>query len=211
MGSYLFNQLARKHFQYLIDDYGFTQSEDIYDPEFFGFSVVEFRSATAIVRLDNDHGGEIVFAYLGDASDPKGNDHISMSAVVQYLNPEDVNPEAFEAVKAIRSDSGWDTQLREYARILHQYCELFLQPDFQWGEFHAWQDRGHRAFMEFFDEMARRWRAMDESKRKRWKDLDAYVREFLGPFQTWKRMDEFTRPRWIDYLAEHTKRDAGGQ
>jgi hypothetical protein len=130
-------------FQYLISDYGFSVTDERYDPQSFGNSLVEFRSKETAIRLVLDRGQVLVD--LGPISwDP--NSWCSLSSMMEVLAPEGGEP-AYVFPETWESYSGMvDWQINRLARLLRQYCSLVLT-----GQFSGWKELARRRTKEAED------------------------------------------------------------
>ncbi len=80
----IFAELAKKYFQYLIADYGFSVVHESYYPQAFGDSLVQFQSNTTVVLLTRDKGQVLID--LGPSSEPRIAWH-SLSNIIDFLAP----------------------------------------------------------------------------------------------------------------------------
>ncbi len=124
-GSY--NELVKKHFRFLVDDYGFTLVRDEYDPEAFGNSLVEYRLPTTIVMVSRDR--DWIRVGVGSISDPRHRLY-SLESLIEFFAPE--APKGIDTYQPEASD---DFQLSNLACILQDYGGPVLR-----GEFTKWKE-----------------------------------------------------------------------
>lgn len=132
MAQYVFNEQVKKHFGYLMDDYGFSVAEERYDAEIFGNSLVRFRLGPTQVRVVLDKGQ--VRAEMAPYPEIRGRWFI-LSEVIGFLAPEADERGEIVVPDGRDYDRKVDWQLARMARILRQYCKPVLRAEFsQWDE-----------------------------------------------------------------------------
>jgi hypothetical protein len=119
-----FNEMIRKHFDFLSTDYNFQLHEL---PDFSdGFCTVNYESRDLLVRVGKDR--TLVFVLLKPSGEPKIA-QLSLLSLLEALSvisrkdfPGDVSPQFHDKV------------LAQYARWLKQQCDTFLKGDLsQWA------------------------------------------------------------------------------
>jgi len=132
MKQHAFAEQVKKHFHYLVDDYGFSVVDEKHDPEAFGNSLVDFQSSTAVIRVLLDRGQVLVD--IRPSIEPP-TFWFDLGSLVEFLAPE-----ADEPVYVFPET--WDNyyemiewQVARLARVLRQYCALVLR-----GEFSQWRE-----------------------------------------------------------------------
>jgi hypothetical protein len=118
-----FSEQVRKHFRYLIDDYGFSIVDEQHRPAFGGWSLVVFQSCNTLIRVELDRGRVLVD--LG----PRPEVPIysfSLSTVIEFLAPGAEEP-AYVFPEKWGDYSKVDWQVRRLARVLLQFRRKVLQ------------------------------------------------------------------------------------
>lgn len=136
MKQHTFAERVKKHFNYLIDDYGFSVVAEKYDPEAFGNSLVDFQSRTTAVRVLLDKGQVLID--IRPLTDPQSS-WFNLASVVEFLAPEAdepvyIFPESWDDYYDMI-----DWQVSRVARVLRKYCAPVLQ-----GEFSQWREMDER-------------------------------------------------------------------
>jgi hypothetical protein len=155
-----FTEKAKKHFQFLVDKYGFTiNHEQVSDRSPSWEGVVQYTSRTTFVDINKEamSGVGVGFGRLKDAKKPSLTAKIVYEykalssqerAIVLSFNPQD----DAKASKLVQSkglpwsgrlddaEEELEHQLTEEARWLCQYADPFLRGDFsQWKEIFEYQ------------------------------------------------------------------------
>lgn len=132
MGQYVFAEQIKKHFHYLIDDYGFSVIDERYDHEAFGNSLVQFRSSTTdvVVVLDK---GQVLIDISPYPEIP--NYRFGLATVVEFLSPDADEPAYIFPEKWDNYYGMIDWQVTRLTRVLRQYCAPVLR-----GEFSKWKE-----------------------------------------------------------------------
>ena len=136
MEKYVFAEQVKKHFHYLIDEYGFSVVDERYDAEAFGDSLVQFQSSTVDLSIILDRGQVLIDI----GPHPESPDYrFGLVSVIEFLAPEADEP-------AYIFPETWDNyydmidwQVTRLARVLQQYCAPVLR-----GEFSQWKEMAER-------------------------------------------------------------------
>ena len=131
-----FVELVKKHFQYLLDDYGFSVVDERYEPQVFGNSLVQFHSSNMEIMIVLDRGH--VSIDISPHPNPLGY-QFGLSTILEYLVPE-VERLAYdysEAPDDYYSRIIW--QITRFAPLLHEHCDKVLR-----GEFSDWKEMDER-------------------------------------------------------------------
>lgn len=134
MDKDIFFERVKEEFHYLVSDYGFTITEEIYDAQAFGNSFVGFVSTMngMGIGIALDRGQVTV-----DIRPSPGSKKIfGLVTMVRFLAPdfsEEVYASPPKAFDTYHDRVDW--QVKRIARILRQYCEPILK-----GEFTEWEE-----------------------------------------------------------------------
>lgn len=122
----LFSALVKKHFGYLMDEYGFTVTRESYHPEFMGNAQVVFESR--LVGIDIVCDRNQVLIALGLLSQVR-RDWLEFANVVRIFAPEVetvyIFPEDFS-----NREAALETQISRLAQLMRQHCGPVLKGDF---------------------------------------------------------------------------------
>jgi len=137
MNDYVFADQAKTKFRYLIDSYGFTVVDELYDPEAFGNSLVQYRSASLDIYIILDRGRVLVdIAPYPNVS----NYRFGLLSFIEYLAPELGEIEYIYPDEPEDYNGKIDWQVERVAGLLQQYC---AEPVLT-GEFSAWAELDER-------------------------------------------------------------------
>lgn len=119
-------ELIKRHFQYLVDEYGFSIANEGYSPEVMGNAQVVLKSVSTVVKVIIDRSQ--VFLNIGELSWPE-KDWFELSDVVQFFNPD--LKEIYDFSGGLQNNQAYlDSQIKRLALILRQYCEPLLRGNF---------------------------------------------------------------------------------
>ena len=134
MSQHEFSEQAKIHFHYLIDEYGFAVTEERYDPEAFGNSLVRFHSRDVDVIIGLDRGQVLIdFSPHGVAA----GDQFGLPSIVSFLASEAAEPTYVFPETWDNYDDMIEWQLARLARLLRQSCVPVLR-----GGFSDWKAIG---------------------------------------------------------------------
>ncbi|MBI3176932.1 MAG: hypothetical protein HYZ35_02975 [Chloroflexi bacterium] len=121
-----FSALVKKHFHYLVDEYGFTVAHESYHPETMGNAQVVFKSALVGIDIVCDRNDVLISLGLL----PQGRrDWLEFANVVRVFAP-DIGavynfPEDFS-----NREAALESQVSRLAQLMHQHCTPVLKGDF---------------------------------------------------------------------------------
>lgn len=120
------NELIKKAFMFLIDEYGYTVESEIYSPEIMGNSVVIYNSQSTGIKVVVDRSQVLI--NIGELSLPE-KEWLEFGDVIKYFNPE-IN-EAYDFSRGSLDNQAYiESQAKRLALLLRQYCDPLLRGDF---------------------------------------------------------------------------------
>ena len=126
MESSLFSALVKKHFRYLVDEFGFTIAHESFYPETMGNAEAVFESALVGISIVCDRNQVLIS--LGLLSQPR-RDWLEFASVVRVFAPDVVTvyvfPKDFSNLEA-----ALESQVSRLAQIMRQHCGPVLIGDF---------------------------------------------------------------------------------
>ena len=141
-----FPEQVKKHFQYLVDDYGFSIVTK-HAPEIFGGSAVNYESDTIGVEIALDRGE--VFGRIGPRCDPPEtwND---IASLILFLFPQIPEPPYEYPERWNDPDAMIEWQVARLARITREHLAPVLKGEFsQWKQVtEYWRERGRALYKE---------------------------------------------------------------
>lgn len=126
-----FIRLVEKHFEYLIDEYGFDIAETRHSPENFGNGLVRFQSSEVNITIILDRGQILID--LGPRS-VAPNQCFDLRAVVMFLEPQITEP-IYLFPDNTNGNESREWHITRLARLLRQYCAQILE-----GRFSNWEE-----------------------------------------------------------------------
>jgi hypothetical protein len=136
MTQFTFTENVKKHFQYLIDDYGFSVVDEQLNSEAFGNSLIRFESSSTDIMIVLDRGQVIIDIGPYPATP---NYQFSMASMMEFLTPEAEEPAYVFPETWENYDEMIEWQVRRLARVLRQYCSPVLL-----GRFSEWEELDQR-------------------------------------------------------------------
>jgi hypothetical protein len=139
MTSDSFRDHVDAHFQYLVNDYGFS-SVTLHDPEFYRDTVVDYKSDAIGIEIVLDRGE--VHGTIGPASQSPGT-WIDIASLVHFLLAEtEEEPYTYPEM--------WYDQVVTLACFVRQYLDPVLKGEFnRWDKVvEYWQERGRARYKE---------------------------------------------------------------
>lgn len=121
-----FAALVKKHFHFLLADFGFTLAHESYAPETMGNAEVVFASTTVGISIVCDRN-QVLIA-LGPLTQPR-REWYEFAVVVRAFAPEVEVVYAFAAYGA-EPQPPLEAQVLRLAHLLCQHCEPALRGDF---------------------------------------------------------------------------------
>lgn len=119
-------EIIRTNFQFLIDEYGYTITREVYLPEIMGNAELVLMSNTTGIKVVVDRSQ--VMVNIGDSSRPE-DEWFDLSDVVHFYAPTLIDVYIFPTNPQNHQDK-IETQVDWLVRILRQYCEPLLRGDF---------------------------------------------------------------------------------
>jgi hypothetical protein len=132
-----FSDMVRRHFRFLIDEYGFSVKEDLYGSEPMDGGRIEFRSLSTILFIELDRGG--LSNRIGPIVEPEVG-WSSLEMLVEFFtNGKDTSLVDVSKRGQYTYESWIEFRLIAYQFGARKYCEPFLRGDFsQWLEIQKW-------------------------------------------------------------------------
>ena len=127
MDTTIFYKIVRKHFNYLVTDFGFI-SDEIDGNQDYG--AVKFVSPKSIILVEADR--DQLGVRIKPADYPTGI-YIDLNWIIEYLTNKTATD--LPRVSFPITESQIDYVLQVYARLLKTYCHNFLN-----GDFSRWKD-----------------------------------------------------------------------
>ncbi len=128
MARKTFSSLVRQYFGYLMDDYGFSVTEDVFSSQPYSHGEIEFRSSTTVVSIGLDRFD--IFVDIGPSAEPRIA-RLSLQRIVEFLTQGKetfiLNPDSRSSPKATI-----ESRLARSATGLRQHCDPVLRGDFSW-------------------------------------------------------------------------------
>jgi hypothetical protein len=120
------NELIKKSFNFLADEYGYSIDREKYSPEAMGNAYVLYKSQSVGIKVVVDRSQVLI--NIGDLSWPEEN-WFEFGDVVQFFNPE--MKEVYDFSRGSLDNQAYiESQAKRLARILRQYCKPMLRGDF---------------------------------------------------------------------------------
>jgi len=136
MNDYVFTEQVKKKFRYLVDGYGYSVVDEVYDPEAFGNSLVQFRSDSVDIFIVLDRGRVLIDI----APYPNVSNHkFGLPTIIEFLAPEAGEMSYIYPEKPGDYYEKIDWQIDRLTTLLQQYAVPVLN-----GEFSDWQELDER-------------------------------------------------------------------
>lgn len=132
----MFIEPIKRRFSFLTNDYHFQVVEELYAPEAFGNSLVQFRSTNVEITVVLDRG-QVQVDIAPYPNVP--NYRFGLPTLVEYLAPESGETDYVYPGELTDYDEKIDWQINRLATLLEQYGRPVLT-----GEFSAWQEVNER-------------------------------------------------------------------
>lgn len=124
-----FSELVRRHFKYLIDEYGFAVKERIYGSEPFSDGLIEFWSDRTVVVIQLDRFDLMIS--LGPATAPESV-RLGLERVIGFLVHDTQTFHLSLPASPISRQEIIEVGLTQYAPALRRYCDSILRGDLSW-------------------------------------------------------------------------------
>ncbi len=126
MESSLCSVLVKKHFRFLVDEYGSTVTHESFHPEAMGNAEVVFESALAGICVVCDRNQVLImFGLLSQAR----RDWSEFANVVKVFAPDIAAVYVFPKDYS-NLESALESQVSRLAQVMRQYCVSVLRGDF---------------------------------------------------------------------------------
>lgn len=124
------NELIRKYFNFLIDDYGFSVFREEYSPKYMGNADIVYKSGSIAILVVVDRSQ--VLLNVGKTTQPE-KEWFEFTDVIKYFNP--TISEVYDFSRGSLPDQDYvEMQAKREAQLLRQYCEPLLRGDFSMYE-----------------------------------------------------------------------------
>jgi len=139
MSDYQFAEAVKYKFGYLIEDYGYSVTDEEYHTEEFGNILVRFRSISLDIIVGLDRGQ----VYVDVSPRPSRPDYqFGLPTIIQSTAPE---AEDFAYIYPEEPDDPYqriDWQVSRVADLLRKYCSSVLKGEFaSWDEMDQWRNQ----------------------------------------------------------------------
>jgi hypothetical protein len=132
MNGCTFVDLAKRHFAYLVRDFGYSVVDEWMNPRSFGNSLVAYRSGSVEIHVKRDRGDVLID--VGPYPSPGCDYEFGLGSVAGFLKLDLAEPVyLFPETWASECEHNED-QLVRVARVLREYFAPVLR-----GEFRDWE------------------------------------------------------------------------
>jgi hypothetical protein len=121
-----FSALVRQYFGFLIEEYGYSLTENLYSTQPFGDGIIQLQSNKIIISIMLDR--EELSILIGPSTEPEIA-RLSVEIVVDYLTGGKVKSIISGEWHIWSSTSRIEKRLLKYAKALRKYCEHLLRGD----------------------------------------------------------------------------------